>query len=99
MSDDIAQTVLCLAFTAPAVAILVFAIFRKDIGGSDSENSLPILEEEDGVREKGKRSKFSRRLSALSITVCLVLITGMTAVTLLLANSGSSGASKCPFGF
>jgi hypothetical protein len=100
MSDDIAQTILCLGFTIPATGLLVVALMRKTIGGSDVENSAPILNENDVKAEGSAPSKGARRLSAISIGLCLAFITALTIVTLFVAGVGeASSGGKCPLGF
>jgi hypothetical protein len=100
MSDDLAQGILCLSFMAPAGAILLFAIVRKNIGGTDIDNSAPILEDDESVHDTGRRSKLARRVSTVSIALCLALVAGLTIVTVLIAGNGTAAASgKCPLGF
>jgi hypothetical protein len=100
MSDDLAQALLCLSFTVPAAGLVVLVFFRKNLrGGSDVESSSAILEEEDPVDEAPKLSRGRRTAVAVSIAVCLGLISLVTAITLLAAGTGSAAASKCPLGF
>jgi len=100
MSDDLAQGLLCLTFTVPAVALLVFGLFRRNIGGSDVENSSTVLEEDEPIKEPVIKSTAIRRVSAVSIGICLTLIALMTVVTLMVAGQGTgAAAAKCPLGF
>ena len=98
MSDDLAQAVICLVFTFVALAVLLFGFRNRSIGGSDHDNSAPILEENDDVVEPKSHSRAGRRISAFAIVFCLVLTVAMTVVTLTIAGTAGA-AGKCPLGF
>jgi hypothetical protein len=100
MSNDMAMTLLSLAFTVPAVGLLLVALMKRTVGGSDVENSSELLIDDDEVPESVQRSKLGRRLSAGSIIICIVLTASVTVVTLVVAASPSAtAAGKCPLGF
>ncbi len=100
MSSDMAQTLLCIAFTGPAIALLVFSLLRKEIGGTDIENSQPLLADRDAVQDSVARSKGARRLIAFTISICLALISLLTILTLVVASHpAAAGPGKCPLGF